>query len=96
MATVPPPERDDEVVVVRLDGLPRAGDREGALKVVFYLHELGVPAALYDHALMTIRGVGVAHPTYVIALDDAAAAAARNALQASGNTVNVQRFNPWS
>lgn len=96
LATLSPSGRGDEVVVVQLDGVPWIRDMEGAHKLVFYLHELGAPAALYDQALGTIRGAGLARPAYVIALDDAAAAAAQNALQASGNTVTVRRFDPWS
>jgi len=79
IATVPRPERADDVVVVLIDGDVQAGDALGPIKLVFYLHELGVPAALYDHTLMTIRGAGLARPEYVIALDDASATAARDA-----------------
>ena len=52
--------------------------------LVFYLHELGVPAVMFDARMEQIRGADWRRPAYVLAVSDRAAREARDRLRAAG------------
>ena len=71
-----------------LEGTIPGGEALGMPALVFYLHELGVPAAMFDARKEQIRGAGWRQPAYVLAVNDRAAREARDRLRAAGlNTV---------
>ena len=93
-ATVQAPREPNEVVLVSLDGAVQRGDATASTQLVFFLRQLGVPAALYDPTTHRIRGAGFSRPAYVIAENSRAAVAARRLLEADGRTVVVKEFRP--
>jgi hypothetical protein len=93
-ATVPGPREPNEVVVLSLDGAVQRGESTGSTQLVFFLRQLGLPAALYDSALGRIRGAGFGLPSYVVADNSRATAAARRLLEADGRTVVVKEVKP--
>jgi hypothetical protein len=94
LARVPPPTEPNTVVLVQLDGPVQRNDPTGSVKLVVFLRELGVPAALFDPDTQRLRGAGSARPTYVIAANNTAGAGARRQLEAAGLTVRPRDFKP--
>ena len=84
VSTAQGPEGPDEVVIVRLEGTIPGGEALGMPALVFYLHELGVPAAMFDARKEQIRGAGWRRPAYVLAVNDRAAREARDRLRRPG------------
>jgi hypothetical protein len=93
-AKLPEPASANEVVLVQLDGPVHRGDPTGPIKLVFFLRELGVPAALFDPTTQQLRGAGFARPSYVVAANNAAGAGARRLLEADGLTVRLRELKP--
>ena len=93
-STVAGPRGPNEVVLISLDGAVQRGESTGSTQLVFFLRQLGLPAALYDSTLQQIRGTGPGRPSYVIADNSRAAAAARRLLEADGRTVVVREVRP--
>jgi hypothetical protein len=93
-ARIPAPTTPNEVALIQLDGPVVRDDPSSAVKLVFFLRELGVPAAYFDPALQRLRGAGWGHPTYVIALNGVAASGARRQLEAAGLTVRLREYKP--
>jgi len=93
-STVAGPREPNEVVLISLDGAVQRGESTGSTQLVFFLRQVGLPAALYDSTLQQIRGAGPGRPSYVIADNSRAAAAARRLLEADGRTVVVREVRP--
>jgi hypothetical protein len=91
---VPEPRTPNEVALIQLDGPVLRDDPSSAVKLVFFLRELGVPAAYFDPAMQRLRGAGWGHATYVIAPNGVAAAGARRQLEAAGLTVRQREYKP--
>jgi hypothetical protein len=88
------PVGSNEVVLVQLDGPVQKGDPTGPIKLVFFLRELGVSAALFDSTSQQLRGAGFSRPTYVIAANNAAGSGARRLLESEGLTVRLREHKP--
>ena len=88
------PTDPNEVIVVTLDGAVQRDDDAGPIKLVFFLRELGLEAALFDPSTQQIRGAGSARPTYVVATNEAGASAARRQLEGMGLRVRVREYKP--
>ena len=93
MARIGEPVARNEVVLVELDGAIQRGDNAGPAKLVFFLRESGLSAALFDATTQRIRGAGPSRPELVIAENSRAAAAARRLLEADGLTVRTRELN---
>ncbi|HZO32523.1 MAG TPA: hypothetical protein VFH48_41785 [Chloroflexota bacterium] len=93
-STVAGPREPNEVVLISLDGAVQRGESTGSTQLVFFLRQVGLPAALYDSTLQQIRGAGPGRPSCVIADNSRAAAAARRLLEADGRTVVVREVRP--
>ena len=83
-----------DVVVVQLDGPIQRGDDAAPLKLVFFLRELGMSAALFDPTTHQIRGSGYTRPSLVVATNAASAMAARRLLETAGLNVQVREVRP--
>jgi hypothetical protein len=91
---VPEPERPNEVVLVQLDGPVQRNDPAGLARLVFFLREIGVSAALFDPTMQQLRGSGAERPAFVLAGNNAAASGARRQLESMGLTVRARDFKP--
>lgn len=83
-----------EATVIALNGAVQRDDDTGPVKLVFFLRELGVSAALFDPQLQRIRGAGPGRPSHVVATNEASAGAARRQLEALGLRVRVREYRP--
>ena len=92
-ATVPAPREPNEVVLISLDGAVHRQESTGATQLVFFLRQLGMPAALYEPETERIRGAGFSRPEYVVAENSRATAAARRLLEDAGYAVRQRGFN---
>ena len=88
------PTDPNEVIVIALDGAVQRDDDTGPIKLVFFLRELGVSAALFDPATQQIRGAGFGRPSHIVATNEASLGAARRQLEAMGLRVRVREFKP--
>jgi hypothetical protein len=88
------PTGPNEVVLIQLDGPVQRGDDAGPVKLVFFLRELGLSAALFDPTTQQLRGAGFVRPSYVVATNAASAAAARRLLEGVGLNVRTLAMKP--
>lgn len=93
-ARFPRPTDPNEAVVVALDGAVQRNDDMGPVRLVFFLRELGVSAALFDPEMQRIRGAGSGPPSHVVATNEASADAARRQLEERGLRVRVREYKP--